>query len=432
MIRLGRVLPRSILARSLLIVLTPIVILQIVVALVFYERHWETVTRRLTDAVAGDISTLIWMMNSYAGEDGRSLALRIGRMHLKLEAHLRPDETLPDPLPPAGNSRVERLLAVALEYRVGRNFEIDTDVDNRMVLIRVALREGVLDVLVNEKRLTSTTTDIFVYWMVGTSALLALIAAYFVNQQIRPIRRLARAAEAFGEGGTDVVLKPSGAREVRQAATAFLRMRERILRQIERHTRMLAGVSHDLRTPLTRMRLQLAMAGDDGMETNLKADIEEMEHMIDAYLAFARGAGEEQPQDVDLTPLLAEVAGNAAQPVSLRAPEALTIKVRRNALKRCLTNLVDNACRYGGAVRLEASREDGRVVVTVDDDGPGIPAHERGEAQRPFVRLGNHGGAAGSGLGLTVARDIVRGHGGDLSLDSSPVGGLRARITLPA
>lgn len=433
MIRFKQFLPRSIFGRSLMIVMTPMVILQVVMAIVFYERHWETVTRRLTNAVAGDVSTLIWMMNTYDSEVDRNLVFRIGRMHLDLEAYLRPNETLPDPLPPVGDARVERLLAQAMQQRVGRPFIIDTTVGNRMVLIRVGLREGVLDVFVHEERLISSTTDIFVFWMVGTSVVLAVIAAYFVRQQIRPIRRLAAAADNFGKGRDDIELKPSGAREVRQAATAFLLMRERILRQIEQRTQMLAGVSHDLRTPLTRMRLQIAMLGDEEDAASLKADIDEMEHMIDVYLAFARGEGGETPQEIELPALLREIADNAPQAIEVAVSDDLAVTGRRNALKRCLTNLVDNACRHGDKVALAATRHSGHITITVDDNGPGIPPEQREAALRAFIRLdpARDGESGGSGLGLTIARDIVRGHGGDLRLESSPAGGLRARVTLP-
>ncbi len=432
-VRFKQFLPRSIFGRSLLIVLIPMVILQVVMALVFYERHWETVTRRLTNAVAGDVSTLIWMMNSYNATDDRSLVFRIGRLHLDLEAYLHPGEHLPDPLPAVGPARVERLLAQALQQRVGKPFIIDTSVGDRMVLIRVGLRDGVLDVYVHEERLVSSTTNIFVFWMVGTSVVLALIAAYFVRQQIRPIRRLAAAADSFGKGSVDVELHPSGAREVRMAAHAFLLMRERILRQIEQRTQMLAGVSHDLRTPLTRMRLQLAMLADQEDAASLKADIDEMEHMIDVYLAFARGEGQEALKETNLSELLEEIADNATQEIDLDVAPDLLLKVRANALKRCLTNLVDNACRHGDKVTLSASRSVGHVVITVDDNGPGIPDDKREEVLRAFVRLQSQDqqNSNGSGLGLTIARDIVRSHGGDLHLESAPGGGLRARITLP-
>jgi two-component system osmolarity sensor histidine kinase EnvZ len=432
-VRFNQFLPRSIFWRSLIIVLTPMIILQLVLAFIFYERHWETVTRHLTNAVAGDVSTLIWMMNSYAAEDEGSLVLRIGRIHLGVEARFHPDAKLPSPLPEPGNTRVERLLAEALDQRVRRPFVIDTEAPDDNALISVELQGGVLDVYVPMRSMESRTTDIFVFWMIGTSVVLALIAAYFVRQQIRPIRRLAKAADSFGKGIVDVEFKPSGAREVRQAAQAFVSMRERIQRQIAQRTLMLAGVSHDLRTPLTRMKLELALLEPNEEAESLKADIEEMEHMIEVYLAFARGEGEEQPVAVDLSVLLREAAEAAPIDVNTEISGDLTLTGRPNALKRCLTNLFDNACRYGKTVSATAFRRGSSIVITVDDDGPGIPADAREEAFQPFVRLDSSRdpNRGGGGLGLTIALDVARGHGGDLTLDTSPSGGLRARVVLP-
>ena len=429
-----RLLPSSIFGRSLLIVLTPIVILQIVVAIVFYERHWDTVTRRLTAAVAGDVSTLIWMMNTYDTEDEQSLVFRIGRIHLDLEAYYRPGERLPDVLPSIGSSDLEEELARSLNERVGRRFTIDTEAGDRNILIKVELREGVLDVYVFEKRLTSSTTDIFVFWLVGTSLVVALIAAYFLRQQIRPIRRLAAAADGFGKGRTDVDLKPSGAREVRQAANAFLMMRERILRQIGQRTQMLAGVSHDLRTPLTRMKLQLAMLGDDPGAAELKGDIADMERMVDGYLAFARGEGEESVAKTDLGAMIQEVAASAhGCTVETAVEDGLEVEIRPDAFKRCLTNLVDNAQRYADRVCIDAKKIAKSIVITIDDDGPGIPEESREAAFRAFFRLDSsrNPDTGGTGLGLTIARDIARSHGGDLTLAKSPLGGLRARLVVP-
>ncbi|MBT5432414.1 MAG: HAMP domain-containing protein [Rhodospirillaceae bacterium] len=437
MVRFKQFLPRSIFGRSLLIVLTPMIILQVVLAIVFYERHWETVTRHLTNAVAGDISTLIWMMNSYAAEDEGSLVFRIGRIHLGVEARFHPDAKLPDPLPEAGSSRVDRLLGQGLDQRVRRPFVIDTEAPDDTALISVELQDGVLDVYVPMRRMESRTTEIFVFWMIGTSLVLSAIAAYFVRQQIRPIRRLATAADDFGKGIVDTEFKPSGAREVRQAAQAFVSMREHIQRQIEQRTLMLAGVSHDLRTPLTRMKLELALLKDSEGSKSLKSDIEDMEHMIEVYLAFARGEGQEQAQTIDLAPILRDVAHDASQDVEVSINGDLGLMGRPNALKRCLTNLVDNACRYGYTIEIVADRAEigpGQfLTIMIDDDGPGIEEDQHEEAFQPFVRLDSSRdpNRGGGGLGLTIARDIARSHGGDLILDASPAGGLRARIILP-
>jgi two-component system osmolarity sensor histidine kinase EnvZ len=270
--------------------------------------------------------------------------------------------------------------------------------------------------------------------MVAMAVVLALIAAYFLRQQIRPIRRLAAAADSFGKGRTDVDLKPAGAREVRQAATAFLMMRERILRQISQRTQMLAGVSHDLRTPLTRMKLQLAMLGDDPGVAELKGDIADMERMVDGYLAFARGEGEEPVARTDMTGMIRDVARSAHNgPIDVDVQDGLDVEVRPQAFKRCLTNLIDNAQRYAEKVVISAKRVGRSVVITIDDNGPGIPAESREAAFRAFFRLdaSRNPETGGTGLGLTIARDIARTHGGDLVLEDSPLGGLRARVVVP-
>ena len=430
---LKRLLPRSIFGRSLLIVLTPMVILQIVMLIVFYERHWENVTRYLARAVAGDIAALVWIVEGNEDADALAEALRIGRTHLAFQTSLHRGASLSGPAPGYGNTRVERLLGQALERQVGRPFVVDPEAFEEQVLVRVQLDGGVLDVRVPQRRLESRTTDLFVFWMIGTSVVLALIAAYFVRQQIRPIRLLASAAEKFGRGIVDVGLKPSGAHEVRQAMRAFLAMRERVLRQIEQRTLMLAGVSHDLRTPLTRMKLELELLEGRGEVASLKDDIRDMEHMIEAYLAFAEDQGEEPSSEIDLAAVIRLVAAEAPGHVDVAVPDNLALSCRANALKRCLTNLVENACRYGSEVRMAAKRSPSAIQVTIDDNGPGIPGERREEALQPFVRLDDSRdpNLGGNGLGLTIANDIARGHGGAIELGESPSGGLRARVVLP-
>jgi two-component system osmolarity sensor histidine kinase EnvZ len=299
----------------------------------------------------------------------------------------------------------------------------------------VQIAEGVLDVEAPRKRLYTATVYLFVLWVVGSALLLFSIAALFMRNQVRAIRRLAAAAEAFGVGRDVGPIKPEGAIEVRQAATAFNRMQDRIRRFLAQRTEMLAGVSHDLRTPLTRLRLALAMLPrTEALRqdvSEMTADVEEMERMIGGYLAFARGEGTEQAEPVNLCAVLEEVAAGARRAgakVELNMPPALTIPLRADAVKRALTNLVDNARRHARRVALGAETSSPRSVqVTVDDDGPGIPPARRESVFRPF----ESGAAGGTGLGLTIARDIVRAHGGEIVLEDSPLGGLRARIRLP-
>ncbi len=422
-----RWLPKSIFVRSLLIVLVPLVILQIVLAIVFYERHWENVTQYLTAAVADEIDALIWMYNSPDVDE----AVVIEGDFFQFSSQFLPGGRLPERSLARRPTRVERHLAQALGG-LSTPFAIDT-FRSPDTIVSIELPDGLLVITIPKKRMESRTTDLFIYWMLGTSLALTLIAAYFVRQQIRPINRLAKAAEQFGRGIIDVNFRPSGAAEVRRAAHAFLAMRERIRRQIQQRTIMLASVSHDLRSPLTRMRLELALLGDTEEVANLKRDIEEMEHMIDVYLAFARGQGEEASGEFDLATVIHEVASEAPSPVEIQVTDSLPFVGRQGAMKRCLTNIVDNACRYGHRTVLEGCARDGSIIVTLDDDGPGIPEASRQEAFQPFVRLDSSRdpNLSGGGLGLTIAGDVVRGHGGDIILASSPLGGLRVQITLP-
>jgi two-component system osmolarity sensor histidine kinase EnvZ len=284
------------------------------------------------------------------------------------------------------------------------------------------------------KRLYASTIYIFVLWVVGTALVLFGIAALFLRNQVRAIRRLADAAEAFGMGRDRDPIKPEGATEVRQAAVAFNRMQARILRFLSQRTEMLAGVSHDLRTPLTRLRLALAVlpATPDLRDdvADMTADVTEMERMIGGYLAFARGEGAEQAQPVDLGLMLRDVAASARRAgadIVLDAPDDLVVNLRPVAARRAMTNLVDNARRHACRIHVAASRLDRAVQLTVDDDGPGIPLDRREHVFRPFEA----GLGGGTGLGLTIARDIVRAHGGEIMLEDSPLGGLRARLRLP-
>ena len=316
-------------------------------------------------------------------------------------------------------------------------FRIDTTTFSDRIEVKLQLPDGVLQASSSRKRLTSTTTGLFVMWMVGTAIILLAIAIVFLRNQLKPIGRLAEAADAYGRGHEIDPVKPAGATEVRRAARAFLTMRQRIQRQMDQRTEMLAGVSHDLRTPLTRMKLQLAMLGNTQEAANLSSDVVEMEAMIDAYLAFARGQDTEAPAAVDVHALLREIVAQAQRKgneVNLTNGRALHAVLRPNAMRRCLTNLVDNAGRFGTHVEVSASQSEDFLAITVDDDGPGIDEDDREEVFRPFFRLesSRNSETGGSGLGLSIARDVARGHGGDVVLSQSPQGGLRAEVRLPA
>lgn len=434
--QINRVLPRSLLGRSLMIIVTPLILLQVVSTWVFYDSHWDTVTRRLAQSVAGDIAAVIEMMQIERSPEHYARVFAIAQGKMQLDIVFKPGARLPQSPILIRHNLVDEKLSAALVSFVGRPFLIDTRSLEKEVEVQIQLDDGILHVELPRRRLFSSTTYVFILWMVGTSLILFAVATVFMRKQVRPIRRLADAAEAFGKGREVPDFRPEGAAEVKQAAGAFLVMRDRIKRQIAQRTEMLAGVSHDLRTPLTRMKLELAMLGEGPDVEGLKADVAEMERMLNGYLAFARGEGTEQPVETDLTALLEDVVGNARREgasIDLAAEPDLIVPLRPDAFRRCLANLVANAQRYAERVAIAAGRKGGAIEITVDDDGPGIPTEKREDVFRPFFRLdpSRNPETGGIGLGLTIARDVVRSHGGDLTLDDSPFGGLRARLRLP-
>jgi two-component system osmolarity sensor histidine kinase EnvZ len=433
---LKRLLPQSMFGRSLLLIVTPLVLVQIIAAFVFYARHWEAVSYRLSANVAGDIELVIDAMHKAATPaDRQALFDKVARV-AELIVSFRPGAELPD-FPPVGGSTLEAQLQKAMVKRVGRPFAIDAANNDQYVLVAVKLGDGLLLAHVPFSRLYTPTTYIFILWMVGSSLILLCVAGVFLRNQVRSLRRLAAAADGFGKGRTVVFTKVEGALEVRQAAAAFIRMRDRIERQIRQRTEMLAGVSHDLRTPLTRMKLALALIGDDAVSAELNSDVAEMERLVNSYLDFARGEGTETPVETDIGLLIEDLAAAARRdgtPLTIVPGLELVLPVRPNALRRCLGNLIANARRYGKQVWLSTVPVDDGVDILIDDDGPGIPEPERERVFRPFIRLdaSRNQATGGVGLGLTIARDMARSHGGDVRLETSPFGGLRARVHLPA
>jgi two-component system osmolarity sensor histidine kinase EnvZ len=427
-----KMLPRSLLGRSLLIILIPLVVVQAIALQIYYGSHLEIVSRRFSSAIAGEIASTIDQIERYP--DDRDWALNAAWDRLELSMTFTPGGVL-DGAPERPARFSSSGLGAALVERVGRPYRLDWHADPNSVLIRVQLPDGVLDVLAPIKRLYAGTLYLFVLWLVGSSLLLFGIAALFMRNQVRALRRLAAAAEAFGIGRDQGAIKPEGAAEIRQAATAFNRMQERIRRFLQQRTDMLAGVSHDLRTPLTRLRLAVALLerhpelAEDAAD--MTADISEMNRMIEGYLAFARGEGTEQACSTDLGQMLDDVANNARRAgsdVALDRPSPLIVLVRPDSLRRAITNLVDNARRHAHHIALAARIVGQRSLeVVVDDDGPGIPVERRESVFRPFASSA----AGGTGLGLAIARDIVRAHGGEITLETSPLGGLRARVVLP-
>jgi two-component system osmolarity sensor histidine kinase EnvZ len=433
---LNSVMPKGLYARALLIIIAPMVILQSVLAFVFVERQWNEVTQRLSAGVVQDIAALIDVYRGYPQDADRAQIRRIAQERLGLVVDFLPLGDLPPPGPKPFFSLLDSALSNELRKQIGKPFWIDTVGKSALVEIRVQLDDTVMRVFARRSAAYASNAQIFLFWMVGTSGVLLFVAIIFLRNQIKPILRLADAAESFGKGREVPNFRPRGAREVRRAANAFIEMKTRVERSLEQRTAMLAGVSHDLRTVLTRFKLELALIGDSPEVEAMKKDIDEMARMLEAYLAFARGDLGEQSAPTDMAAFLEELKLDAERnghraSVVFHGPPIVT--VRPAAFKRCLGNLVSNAARFAKTIAITGHRDHRWLTVTIDDDGPGIPPAMREEVFKPFLRLDDarNQDEGGTGLGLAIARDIARSHGGDIMLGDSPLGGLRATVRVP-
>lgn len=436
-----KVLPRSLYARSMMILVLPVFLMQLIVAYVFIERHWESMSDRLVFALSGEIRMLAAQIKS--ADDAKEIDRLIEEASSNLDlvisignfAEEKKARAAEDHLKSFG---VHRKLNESLAARLEDPFVVLSKPEDRWFEVIVTAGEGKdIRFLCYNRRLTSSTTYIFILWLLGTSIILMAVAILFMRNQIRPIRRLAIAAERLGKGQDVAHLKIEGAREVRQAARAFLEMRDRIRRQLEQRTTMLAGVSHDLKTPITRIKLQLAMMPDNAENKNLRQDLEEMERMLEGYLDFARGEGEEHSGWIDLASILERMAANARRQgvaVTIDAATNLSLRARPLALERALGNILQNACKYGkGNVWITARQDQRGLTVEIEDDGAGIPPEKREEVFKPFFRLekSRNQKTGGVGLGLSIAQDIIHAHGGEIVLGESVRGGLRVTVLLP-
>lgn len=435
---LERHLPEGLFARSLIILVAPVVLLQTIMTGLILDRHFEEVTRLLARSFARDVGLLIQIY-----EDSDRSAGSVQRIEhmanevLALGLIIELNSSLPAPLPAPLYSRVDQRLTRELRIETGKPFWIDSSGQPGFIDVRVELENAVVfRLLTREERALATSTDVLLLWMLISSLLLLGIATIFLRNQIRPITDLAKAAQSFGTGRDAGNFRPRGAREVRQAGEAFVDMRDRIARQVEQRTTMLAGVSHDLRTILTRFKLELAFLGDGPKVRPLKEDVDEMQRMLEGYMAFVKGDGGEKPAEVELSSLVlavVRVAERGGARVTADVPQGRMVQLKPNAFRRLLSNLLGNALRHATSVWVTATVTDKLLTLTVDDDGPGIPAGKRADAFRPFVRLDDARNLdeTGTGLGLAIALDIARAHGGELRLEDSPKGGLRAVIQIP-
>jgi len=434
--------PRTLMARASLIIVVPLILVQVISTYIFYDNHWDTMSRRMAASLAGDVSAVVNFIKDYPGDENLAWARENAKRTLDMDLSYERGGTMTSSAVASEQDVSGDLLEEALWEALKRPFVVDfaTFRVEKRISIHVQLEEGVLHVLAPRRRLFSSTTYVFVIWMVGSSMLLFGVATVFLRNQVKSVRRLSRAVDEFGKGRDVPDFPAEGAFEVRQAARAFNIMRGRIKRQITQRTDMLAGVSHDLRTPLTRMKLQLEMLGRDISPDDiaaLKDDAAEMERMLDAYLAFARGEGAEESVPTDVGDMVEDIVGrfrrDGASITLTLNPLPGTIPLRPVAFERCLNNLIGNAVRYGKTVHVTTTSDAQTLHIHVDDDGPGIPEENREDVFRPFTRIeaSHNPKTGGVGFGLTIARDIVRSMGGEIVLSDSPKGGLRASIRIP-
>ena len=428
--------PKGLYTRSLLIIIVPMFLLQSVVAYIFMERHWNIVTQRLSASVVADIGAIIDVYNTYPQDKNGQNLSRIARNNLHLTTELLPAGDLPPALPKPFFSLLDTSLSNELQNQIGKPFWIDTVGKSNIVEIRVQLGNGILRVYAPRSQTYASNSHIFIVWMMVAAAVLLIVAILFLRNQIKPILTLAHAADDFGKGRDVPVFKARGAREVRQAAQAFQLMKRRIEKQIEQRMTMLNGVSHDLRTILTRFKLQLALLDDTGERRALTRDVDDMQKMLEAYLAFARGDAGEQPAPTDIKTMLDMVADayrSHHTAIDCQFTGDNLVMLRPQSFKRCVENLVVNAVRFAANVKINGIHKDGFLTVMIDDNGPGIAEQNRDDVFRPFFRLDDarNQDESGTGLGLAIAKDIATSHGGDIILSDSPEGGLRAAIKIP-
>ena len=431
MLSIRNILPKSIFWRAFLIIILPIVIMQMAVAWFFFNAHWVRVTSNLSDSVAADVAVATQLFREDPTDETAQKLDTLLRPDMELSVVLRAGDNLPTSIRNSFFSNLDKTLRRSLNEAVDQPFWFDTTRYPNHIDIRVQVDEGVLRFIAARERVFAPTGFVFIFWLITTTVVLSLISILFIRRQSDPIKELADAAAAFGKGQDISEFKPRGASEVRMAGQSFLKMRSRLRRHIEQRTLMLAGVSHDLRTPLTRLKLQLAMQEDTEDTRAARRDVEEMEAMLTGYLDFARGMGKEKPQAVQLADFIAQtVKGRNLTVLEFSDRE---ISIRPIMLKRCLGNLISNAVKYGANCSLSVEETPEFLLISVDDDGPGIPEEQRRNVFKAFQRLdeARNQNIEGVGLGLSISQDIAQLHGGTILLADSELGGLKATLRLP-
>ena len=427
-----KILPKRLFYRSLIIVAAPIILLQIVITVVFFDSLWIKANQGMTRSLVGEVKTLL---DVYAKDkNNRQMILDIYNKNFNFAITLKENELLPKKMAERWFSPVDRSLRRELKPAFGNSYWFDTTKYKELVDLRIKYKNGILQIFFPKYKIAPSSARIFALWITFPGLLLIIIAIFFLKNQTRPIVNLAKAAERFGKGEFIKEFRPSGAKEIRQAAYEFDKMRKRITIQLHQRSEMLSGISHDLRTPLTRLKLQLSFLKQQDLAKKMSDDIEEMERMLNEYLEFARFQKNEETETANLNDVITKVVEKYQdKKININLKENLTINMRLNSFKRCLINLIDNGLSYGKRVEIFTKKTLSNIIIFVDDDGPGIPEKEHQNVMKPFYRIDKSRGQnkTGVGLGLSIANDIIRAHGGSISLEKSALNGLRVKISLP-
>ena len=427
-----KILPKRLFYRSLIIVATPMILLQMIITVVFFDSLWIKANKGMTKSLVGEVKT---MFDVYKNDtENRNMILDLYNKNFDFAVTVKQNKLLPAKKTERWYSPMDRSLRRELKPVFGSSYWFDTTSYKEVVELRIKYKNGFLQIFFPKNKIAPSSTRIFALWITLPGLLLIMIAIIFLKNQTRPIVNLAKAAEKFGKGEFIREFRPSGAQEIRQAAYEFDKMRKRITIHLNQRSEMLSGISHDLRTPLTRLKLQLALLKQQDLAKKMGDDIDEMEKMLNEYLEFSRHQKNEETESVKINDIIEEVVKKyESKKINTSVNENLKINIRPNSIKRCLSNLIDNGLSYGGMVSISSNKIENNLSITVDDDGPGIEKKEYQNVMKPFYRIDKSRGQnkSGVGLGLSIANDIIRSHGGSISLDKSPLNGLRVMISLP-
>ena len=427
-----KILPKRLFYRSLIIVATPIILLQIIITVVFFDSLWIKANKGMTRSLVSEVKTLYDLYKN--DEANKEVITDLYNQNFDFVVALEENKILPGKKTERWYSPMDRSLRRELKPIFGNSYWFDTTSYKNVVELRIQYKSGFLQIFFPKDKIAPSSARIFALWITLPGLLLIMISIIFLKNQTRPIVKLAQAAEKFGKGEFVKEFRPSGAREIRQAAYEFDRMRKRISIHLNQRSEMLSGISHDLRTPLTRLKLQLALLKQQDLAKKMSDDIEEMEKMLNEYLEFSRHQKNEETESVNLNNLIQEIIKKyEGKKISTLLEENIEINIRSNAIRRCLINLIDNGLSYGEKVEINTKKTIDDVLIVIDDNGPGIPEKEYQNVMKPFYRIDKSRGQnkSGVGLGLSITNDIIRSHGGNISLGKSPLNGLRVTISLP-